>query len=402
MDSFGDALRAIRSAAGLSLAALAGRAHMSKSHVGHLETGDRTPSTEVAVAVDRALNAGGVLIQLAALERGVGDDMRRRALLAAVGAAASLGALDGPHALAELIRHGLAREAGADEDWQEVVVDAGRRLVSDPSPLFGAALVTNLQMLREQLATSRSPDLFRASACLGQIYGLWLGNQDQLGGAHHWYRTATSLADRSGDTDTMAYTRGRSAARGIYEGWTVKQTLDMSSEALNLTERATAGALEAHAARVTVHALTGDAKEGRSAVNDMARLVSQLPDSGLKTVVAPEERMIFLRAYLECRVGSLDDAQSACDEAESALARLPTWLTEMRVYRGRAMVAAGDVRAGLSYTLQTVQGMRHDVRVISVAVRDVMSVVPHGYRSEDMLALSAHADPNPGPWETLL
>jgi DNA-binding XRE family transcriptional regulator len=400
LDSFGMALRVMRDAAGLTQEAVASRANISKPHYGRFETGARLPIPEVADAIDHALSGGGVLVELAALERG-GDDMRRRALLSTIGAAVAVSTLDGPHALGDMIRHGLLNAAGADEDWDAVVGDATTRLVTDPSPMFGAALLTNLMMLRQQVAEKPSTSAFRAAAGLGQVYGLWLGNQAELGGAHHWYRSAGTLADRSGDIDMQAYVRGRSASRGIYEGWTIKQTLDTAAAAEALTERPTIGALEAHAARVSVHALSGNAAAGRAAVASMGDITERLPDEALDQAVAPVERTVFLGAFLECRVGSLDDAERACEAAETTLAGLPTWLAETRVYRGRAMVAAGNVGEGLTYTLDTVQTLRHDVRVIGVAVRDVCSVVPAGHRSDEYTALRAYADPMPGPWETL-
>ncbi len=70
--------------AGISLYDLSRRTHWSKAALGHAETGKRTPSRELAEAVDNALAANGLLIALAATARGQGrnvDDMRRRALL---------------------------------------------------------------------------------------------------------------------------------------------------------------------------------------------------------------------------------------------------------------------------------------------------------------------------------
>lgn len=327
--------------------------------------------------------------------------MRRRALLATIGAAASLGTLSGPHALADMVRHGLLDAAGTTEDWDAVVADATRRLVCDPSPMFGSALLTNLMILRRQLGDSGDRDLLRCAASLGQIYGLWLGNHGELGGARHWYRSAVTLADRSGDIETQTWVRGRSAARGIYEDWTISETLDTAAETLALTARPTLGALEAHAARVGVYALNGDIASGRGAVADMMDVADRLPDMSTKSGASAYERAVFLSAFLECRAGDHATANAACDEAERVLRHLPTWLIEMRVYRARAMVTAGDVSGGIEYALRAVSELRHEVRVIAVAVRDVCQTVPAGYRSDDLAALWQYADQSPGPWETL-
>lgn len=400
LDSFGDALRAMRESAGLSLAALGRRAGVSKQHLGNLENGHRPPTPDAARAVDKALGGGGVLIELAALE-GV-DSMRRRALLATIGAATGLGAVSGPHALADLVRHGLLAAAGEDEDWDGVVDDAGRRLVTDSSPLFGSALLVNLALLREQITRDAQPDLLRAAAALGQIYGLWLGNGSHLGGAHQWYRSAATLAQRSGDTHMHAWVLGRAASRAVYEGWTVQRTLATAEQALALSsQQATTGALEAQAAVVSVHALTGNVDRGRAAVRAMEDIVARLPDADLMGIAAPAARTLFLSAFLECRAGDLGAAMRACEAAEPALRDLPLWLVETQVYRARALVAAGDVLAGLGSALDAVQGLRHDVRVIGVAVRDVLSQVPAGQRPAAADQLAQHADPAPGPWEML-
>jgi len=108
---------------------------------------------------------------------------------------------------------------------------------------------------------------------------------------------------------------------------------------------------------------------------------------------------------MECRLvdqhRDLDAALAACEQAEPTLASYPMWLAETRVYRGRALVAAGDVRTGLACALAAVEPLRHDVRVIGVAVRDALSVVPPTYRGDEPAALARYADPDPGPWEAL-
>jgi transcriptional regulator with XRE-family HTH domain len=91
MDSFGTTLRALRESAGLSLYALAGRITWSKAAIGHVETGVRLPSPEIAAALDRSLGANGVLIALAAAERETRrtvDDVKRRELLKGLAGAA--------------------------------------------------------------------------------------------------------------------------------------------------------------------------------------------------------------------------------------------------------------------------------------------------------------------------
>jgi transcriptional regulator with XRE-family HTH domain len=84
----GQVLRAARESAGLSLAALAGRVHYSKSTLGMVETGQRTATPALIAAYERTLGV-----------QGLGEDMNRRELLAAAAAV-----LAGSHTPDPLVR----------------------------------------------------------------------------------------------------------------------------------------------------------------------------------------------------------------------------------------------------------------------------------------------------------
>jgi transcriptional regulator with XRE-family HTH domain len=397
---FGDVLRSLRRTAGVSLAALSARTHYSKSMIGHVETGARAATGEFAAACDRALGTGPLLsIVLGTQERG--DDVRRRALLAHIGTAAGLLAVAGPGALGDLVRQGLLDAAGHGQDWDAVLDHYGRRLVADPSADLGASLLAQLVAVRQGVAeNSGDRDLLRAGAGLGQVYGLWLGNQGDISGAHNWYRTATTLADRSGDRMMQEFVRGRSASRGIMEDWTIRETLAVAEETLTRNRAPTVGALEAYGARLNVYALTGDLAEGRKAAAGMRAVVDGLPDSVLRTRPHPAERVAHFSGYLECRAGTRRDADAAFATVERALGGVPYWLVDAQVYYGRAMVADGDVRGGVTYVLDAVRGCGYDaVYVLGVGVRDVLSVVPAGHRSEELDELATYAAAGPVPWE---
>jgi tetratricopeptide (TPR) repeat protein len=105
-ESFGDALRRMREARGLSLRALSRVALLDVGYLSKIENRRRTATVAVAKAVDSALKAKGELIALARLERSQRarqaipfHPMRRRSLLAlglGVPALASVRTGDGP------------------------------------------------------------------------------------------------------------------------------------------------------------------------------------------------------------------------------------------------------------------------------------------------------------------
>ena len=59
---FADLLRTLRADAGLSLTDLGTAAHVARGYIHHLEHGRRWPSRTFAQALDRALDADGVLL----------------------------------------------------------------------------------------------------------------------------------------------------------------------------------------------------------------------------------------------------------------------------------------------------------------------------------------------------
>ena len=402
VETFGEVLRSLRETAGLSLGALAIKASYHKSEIGHVETGRRKPTPEFATACDKALKTTPLLSILLELDDEQGDAMKRRALITSIGVAAGVGGL-GVSALADLVRNGLLDVADEPEDWDAIVASYNRRLVTEPSTEFGRSLLSQLMIARHRLIEQgKTPERLKAVAELGQLYGLWLGNQGDVSSARNWYSAAAQLADRSRHTDTQVYVRGRALSRGIYEGYTVRETVDGVEEALSLSNRPSLGALEAYSALVHVHALVGNVSDGRKAVNGMRHVVDAMSAEDASGVAGPAERTVSFSNYLECRVGSRRDADRAFAEAEPILRPVPVWLADARLYYGRAMVANGEVSDGISFALGAIKRLGHSVRVVSLGVSDLLSVVPVGYRSDDLDELRTYAAGGSLPWESLV
>ncbi|MQA24744.1 MAG: helix-turn-helix domain-containing protein [Micromonosporaceae bacterium] len=401
MDEYRALLRSLRVAAGCSLGGLAARVYCSKAKLGHVETGERPPTLDLIVAIDEALGTTPLLTLLLEID-GEDNNMRRRALMKSATAAVAVGGIAGAQALADVVRHGLLDAADANEDWDAAVDLYSRRLVTDPSIEYGHSLQAQMLIARHRIIEhGRTPDLLRAVAHLGQLYGLYIGNRGDVATARNWYRTSIELSDRSKDTATRVYTRGRAASRGIYEGTTVRETVDSVEEALSLSKSATVGALEAYSALVHVHGLTGNLRDGRTALDGMRRVVDQLPDAETRKPAGPVERTVSFRNYLECRIGGRQDADRAHEEAQTILRPLPVWLADARIYYVRALVTSGDIADGVEYGLAAVKALPSDVRVVSLGVSDLISAVPAGYTSDDLDELRTYAAEGLGPWEML-
>ena len=254
---------------------------------------------------------------------------------------------------------------------------------------------------QQNIDLGATSDRLRAVAQLGQLYGLWLGDRGDVTSARGWYRSAAMVADRSGDSLTRMFVRGRALSRGICEGYTVRETIEGVDAALTISRTPCLGALEAYSALVHVHGFTEDLRSGRAAVDNMQRVTDRLPDSETRKVAGPVERTATFRTYLECRVGSRQDADRAFAEADPVLRPVPMLHAEAKIYYGRALVKDGDVADGVGLALEAAKVFGQDERVVGVDVRDLLSVMPKGYHSDQLDELKIYAAVGPMPWETI-
>lgn len=396
VDTFGAALRSLRQQRGLSLTALAARVSFSKSYLGNVETGDRQPTAALADACDQALGSAPLLATLVSIERG--DPMLRRALLGGglAAAATALTAVDGTTAVAAVLNAGLRTAVGKPADWDGLAADFARRHVLAPCAAFGDELAAHLQIAQTAVARG-DRDAARGGALLAMTYGLWIGDTGRIPTAHSLYDTAAALADTSGDPATRALVRARAANRGIYEGWPAGKARTRIAYALQLDDTG-AAALEAHAARVHLAALTGDLTEGRRAVDDMHAAAAAMPEAAGPT---PQQRVASFHSYLECRAGTIADAERVWPDTERLLAAVPLWRADAQIYMGRALVAAGNIADGAALALDAVTGLPAPVRVLGIGVRDLLTAAGPGHRDPALHALRGYAATGPAPWDTV-
>jgi len=399
-ETFAEVLKSVREATGLSLSAIAARTHFGKSTLGHIENGIRQPSAEIAAACDKALGTSPLLARLFDLD-GKGDTVQRRTLMRGIAAGLGGGGI-GMDFFAAQVQAGLLEAIGEPHDWDSIVDTYRRRLVQEPSAEYGESLLTEVTLAHYLVVDAGGDDktMLRAAAELSHLYGLWLGNQSRIVAAHGWYKTSIMLADRSTDLELTTYMIGRTASREVYEGATLSETIAAAEKTLALSRTATRGVLEANSALAHAWALTGDLAKGRTAIIGMENVAGELADAD--AIAGPVQRTWSVRTFFECRTAPIDDAYEVFNQAERMLRSAPVWLVEARMYWARAQVAAGDVTGGIRYALEAIRTSGQDARIIGVAVRDILFVVPAGYRSEELDELRLYAAKGAMPWEMLV
>ncbi|HEX2419057.1 MAG TPA: XRE family transcriptional regulator, partial [Micromonosporaceae bacterium] len=267
-----------------------------RAYLGHLETGRRPPTRDVATALDAALGTAGLLVALADAER-QGDDVRRREALAGI-----VVLLAGtPTTLETVLSAGIeaAMSDGRDpDDWQSHAELLGADCMTTPGGDLQDRLARDLAVLQHRLTT---PDMWTAAARLLAVYGK---TQRDPVTATRWYRLAADAADRSRRDDIRVWVRGRTALALGYEGALPAVALDMADQGLALAgDRPSLGSLQAHMARAHVLGIRGDRDGAMEALESAERAFDVAgSDEQISDFAVPEWRMRTFTSMLLSRL----------------------------------------------------------------------------------------------------
>lgn len=192
-----------RAAEGLSLAQLAGAAHVNRSYLYRVETRERWPAEPVARLLDDALGAHGVL--LSAWQ--AGEDTRRAVADNARCVATSVRESRALDALIDDVPVGEAVTA-AEKAAAALAVDYLRQ---PPGPMLTAALNARATVVRELTrapSTGQRRDLIRAAGYLSGVLAYATLDLDHPDAAAEHAATAWRCAVSSGDRELAAWVRG--------------------------------------------------------------------------------------------------------------------------------------------------------------------------------------------------
>ncbi|MGK5548657.1 helix-turn-helix domain-containing protein [Streptomyces sp. URMC 127] len=200
-ETFAQALRRCRG--DLSQRAVARLAAVGKGHVGDLESGRRRPSLAVATALDRALGAGGTLVDLATTPAGASAVERAAAL---------------HKGLDKHLATGVMSEAGI-ADWEYTVDRHGRATRYRPEEELLLDLVDDFAVLQRHLGYCHAPDVRRRLSVVGARFcGLIALTLLKAGepAARHWWRTGRRFATAAADRADASDADGRAILSWIY------------------------------------------------------------------------------------------------------------------------------------------------------------------------------------------
>ncbi|WP_198543066.1 helix-turn-helix transcriptional regulator [Pseudofrankia sp. BMG5.36] len=192
METFGEALRRWRGE--LPIRELARRAHCGKSHIWALESGRSSPSLRIAAALDKTLNAGGELVELAG----------RPPATDATGISTSVA---GPALATGPV---TARSVDpAVTDYFETQLEGHYRADMLLGPRDLIRIVATQFELIDRLARATTADTHRDLLRIGTAYAALVGwlyqDAGDLAASAFWRGIAQEFALRSGDSHLTAY-----------------------------------------------------------------------------------------------------------------------------------------------------------------------------------------------------
>lgn len=330
ISDIGASLKQARADAGLSLSKMAARTHFSKSHLANVENGRRTPTSDVVLAYERAL----------------GDDVHRRTLLTGLATA-----IVAPMVMSEAL-HGAFTEALTEpipaEQWRDRAENYGRDYMTMGAAALSAHLVADMVRLQQFV---NDPKVWAPAARMMTVYGKTLPANDGSRGALRWYRLAASVADRSEDTPTRVWVRGRAALALAYEAAELPTARVLADQALALSDSPCLGRLNALVARAHVAGALGDHATAVTTMEEAQRLFDQVGSAEqISDFAIPEWRMSTFASMLWSRLGDEQRAVAAQEAADHTRpATLPRFATHIELHRGLMLAKSGDKTGGLHY-----------------------------------------------------
>ena len=364
--SFGNEVRRLRAARGMSLNALAVAVHYSKSQLSKVERGIQGPGADLVRLCDAVLGANGALIALAqgpctagALPAGVDQQeevwvmhvsaqgqtwystMNRREVLAAAVAAGGGGLVPG------------AAAAGADPGAGQLL-ETSRQLFGHfrrmgqavPPGLVLPALVAQTGLLEQASARTSGATrvgLLRLASRYAEYTGWLVQESGDDKGALQWTARAVALARAGQDHDLAAYAQVRRALVAMYRG-DAAQTIALARRAqdsgLPPRIRGLAAQREAQG-----HALAGDHTASMRCLDRARALLGADPDRGATALGSThlEDPVAMATGWCLVDLGRPAQAAAVLDAQVSAL---PGDATRVRarfgVRQALAHAAAGD------------------------------------------------------------
>lgn len=317
--------------------------------------------------------------------------MRRRAFLLSVAVLAGISRSD-PLTALETLRRELGRSfpdgQGADvSEWNEIALEYGETYpITAPGELLKSLIVdfTGLQEAFQRYPQDAArQELYRVSALLAGFLAQTVGNLGHVNEARRWWRTARYAADRSGDSYSPLWVRGREIVHAMGER-PVVAVLRLIDEA----ERFVNGApselvLELLAGKAQTLAMADREPEAENTLMQLHRRFSAASSRGYSGSLLGwgEERLRNTESFTYSRLGNYDRVESAQLAASALYKHDPSnvrWPTGVELNKAFCLARNGDVTEGVAHARTVIAQLPapQQAQDIYMGARDVLNAIP--------------------------
>jgi hypothetical protein len=302
------------------------------------------------------------------------DDVRRRALLAMLAAAAATGpfAQEGERRRMELLAAVDADVTERDADaWERVAFDYAHEVGRVPDVQVLPELLTDIEELHTLIGRSRDPirkRLIHSAAHLAAFTAMVYIGLGHSRNARRWWRSAARAADESGDEVAASLMRGKQAIFSLYEDRSPLAVIDTAEEAIAVGRNVPCpGVASGYAAKAQALARLERSGEARETLEDLQSLFEGLPDAVVSDRSSQwgwsAQRLHHVASYVHTHAGDVPRAGAAQDQA---LALYPVGSyrgrTQVELHRAGCLIRAGDVDEGAQHTVQVLERIPSEFR----------------------------------------
>lgn len=272
-------------------------------------------------------------------------DVKRREFMSHL-AATSVAPLVASDLLSQGFSTRLHSTGPSADEWEATLTRYGTDYMSHGAADIQRRLAADLVVLQQQLDT---PHMWAVAARLMTLFAKTYPGSDG-DKAISWYRMAAEAADRSGQTETRVWVRGRAAIALGYEGAAPPTAHVFADQALAITDRHSLGRLNAIWGKAHAAALQGDATVARDLIDEGRREFDHShSDAQTSDYAVPWWRVNVFASLLAARMGMERTAIQARTDARADLpASLPRFATHLDMHEGLMLVRAGDRAAGVA------------------------------------------------------
>nr|WP_162272732.1 helix-turn-helix transcriptional regulator [Nocardia lijiangensis] len=345
-------LREAREDAGLSLREMSRRILLDKGYLSRIET---SPKVAPEWIIDK-------------YEGELGVDISRRTLLGGLAAGAVV-----PSAVTDAVRRMFEEETtpiGLDS-WVERMERHATDALTVGAAEMQTRIAADLINIRPQLA---NPQMWAIASRLMVLHGAPLADVADATATARWYQAAVDAADRSDDTTTQVWVRGRSALSMAHPSTALSTCQQLAAEAAKMSETATVGRLMALVSLANAYALNSNAPAARASMDQARRVFDAVgTTSEASDYTMPEWRMHVDTSLVLARLGDHHADHVQQEALRTMPAKFARFATHLEIHRGLAFTKSGDRVEGIAHARKALAQLPADRH--SVALRRLYNEV---------------------------